>query len=89
MTKFQYSIILITLFLGGCSYQNELDRIGLNHQQVIELRDTTLAKTKRVILLARAAQLPKLREKTIFYKLEDESYSPRFIQLLKQYYLYL
>ena len=24
MTKFQHSIILITLFLGGCSYQNEL-----------------------------------------------------------------
>lgn len=70
------------------SYQNELDRIGLNHQQIIELRDTALAKTKRVILLACADQLPNLREKTIFYKLEDESYSPRFIQLLKRYYLH-
>ena len=71
------------------SYQNELDRIGFNHQQIIELRDTALAKTKRVILLACAAQLPELREKTIFYKLEDESYGPRFIQLLERYYLHL
>jgi len=71
------------------AYQNELDRIGLNHQQIIELHDTVLAKTKRVILLACAVPLPKLSEKSIFYKLEDKSYSPRFMQLLKRYYLHL
>lgn len=71
------------------AYQKEFDKLGFSNQKIVRLLDTQKSDCKRVILLASQSQFQRDTEESFYYKKPDGSYSERFVDLLRDYYLYL
>lgn len=70
-------------------YQSVLRENNYHHQKVIKLYDKEDANCKRVILLASQNNNLPISINNITYKNFNSTYTDKFIQLLKPYYLYL
>jgi tRNA1Val (adenine37-N6)-methyltransferase len=71
------------------SYEENLKNSGFGNQKKILLLDTETAECKRVILFAKKEAFQLATPSSFIYKNQDGSYANEFIELMKDYYLYL